>query len=281
MTTGSWRTVLTIAGSDGSGGAGIQADLKTFAALGCYGLSVITSVTAQNTLGVSGAYDIPESFVAEQFRTIERDIPINAVKIGMLAGMDVIRTVAELLRPLHDTPVVLDTVLRSSSGRVLLESGAVPVLMEELFPLATLITPNLPETALLKGSGSVIPETPEEIEHAAMLLCKKGARSVLIKGGHMKGTACSDLLLHEGRYYWFTGEKIESENTHGTGCTLSSAIAACLAKGEALPVAVDKAILYTRRALQAGSRLTLGHGNGPLQHFPDLYRTPLGNRPME
>jgi hydroxymethylpyrimidine/phosphomethylpyrimidine kinase len=280
MTSGTWKTVLSIAGSDGSGGAGIQADLKTAAALGCYGLSVITSVTAQNTGGVTAVFDLPDAFVAEQFRTIESDITINAIKIGMLAGAGIIRTVAGLIRPLAGIPIVLDTVLRSSSGRSLLPDNALPVLVNELFPLSTLITPNLPETAVLNDCDR-IPATRGEIEEAAGQLQKLGAASVLVKGGHLPGVECNDCLLHEGRFYWFEARKIVTGNTHGTGCTLSSAIAAFLAGGDSMISAVEKGISYTRAALQAGAFMRLGHGNGPLQHFPDGYFTPLGRRPME
>ena len=227
-----YTTVLTIAGSDGSGGAGIQADIKTYAALECYGLSVITAVTAQNTMGVRALYLLAESCVATQFRTIASDISIDAVKIGMLGSAGMIRTVATLLRELKgDPPVILDTVLGSSGGTSLLPPEAIPALKAELFPLASLITPNIPETALLTNM-KYPPSTPESIEKAGMELLETGAASVLIKGGHGVGENCCDCLLFDNRIYWFSSKKITSDNTHGTGCTLSSAIAAFMARGE-------------------------------------------------
>jgi hydroxymethylpyrimidine/phosphomethylpyrimidine kinase len=259
-------TVLTIAGSDGSGGAGIQADLKTIAANNCYGLSVITAVTAQNTLGVRSFHEIPPAFIAEQFRTIADDIRIDAVKIGMLGSPEAAETVAGLIENLDGVPVVLDTVLRSSSGKSLFEAETMTP-MQRLFGLASLITPNLPEAALLTGRNKA-PATKAEIEMMAKDLQRKGASSVLVKGGHGEGERCNDCLLHEGKFFWYSNPKIETVNTHGTGCTLSAAIACGLAKGEAMNEAVASAIDYTRKALQAGAAWRLGRGNGPMEHFP-------------
>ncbi|MBM3162336.1 MAG: bifunctional hydroxymethylpyrimidine kinase/phosphomethylpyrimidine kinase [Chlorobi bacterium] len=260
-----YRTVLTIAGSDGSGGAGIQADLKTFAALECYGASVITCVTAQNTRGVSESLELPVSNLRAQLEAILCDIEIDAVKIGMLGSTAVIGTVADMLRHLN-VPVVLDTVLRSSSGMELLDRDAVPLMIEKLFPLASLITPNIPESALLTGADRCS-TTKEEMEETAIRLRKLGASAVLVKGGHMEGNVCSDCLLHRGGFRWFSTEKVESKNTHGTGCTLSSAIAALLAGGSDLESAVERAKAYTCEAIRAGAAYRLGKGNGPLHHF--------------
>jgi len=260
-----YRTVLTIAGSDGSGGAGIQADLKTIAALACYGASVITSVTAQNTVEVVDSYSLPVSIIRKQLKAILDDITVDAVKIGMLGSAGAIREVADLLQKI-DAPVVLDTVLRSSSGSDLLEPKALPVMIGELFPIAALITPNIMESAMLTGKRNC-PATREEIESSALMLRRLGARSVLVKGGHMKGNKCSDCLLHQERFRWFSTEKICSINTHGTGCTLSSAIAAFLALGMNLESAVEKAKNFTFEAIKAGAGYRLGTGHGSLHHF--------------
>ncbi|NTV01196.1 MAG: bifunctional hydroxymethylpyrimidine kinase/phosphomethylpyrimidine kinase [Chlorobiaceae bacterium] len=261
-----YTTVLTIAGSDGSGGAGIQADLKAIAASGCYGLSVITAVTAQNTLGVIGSHPLPAGIIREQFEAIADDIRIDAVKIGMLGSTEAAETVAELLKTLEGVPVVLDTVLRSTGGKSLFPASEAASMKRLLFPLATLVTPNLPETVALAGLERR-PSSPEQIEQAARRLQMEGARSVLVKGGHGEGAECRDCLLHEGRFHWFPSEWIETANTHGTGCTLSSAIASQLASGQDMVEAVEKGIAYTKCALQAGASWRLGHGHGPLQHF--------------
>ncbi|HWQ25313.1 MAG TPA: bifunctional hydroxymethylpyrimidine kinase/phosphomethylpyrimidine kinase [Chlorobaculum sp.] len=274
-----YSTVLTIAGSDGSGGAGIQADLKAIAACGCYGLSVITSVTAQNTMGVTASYAIPAHFIVKQFEALADDIRIDAVKIGMLGSQEAAETVTGLLGRIKGVPVVLDTVLRSSSGKTLFPGESLSS-MKRIFPLATLITPNLPEAALLTGREKS-PATREEIEQTALQLNREGGSSVLVKGGHGEGSECSDCLLHQGRFYWFSNRKIVTQNTHGTGCTLSSAIAAGLAKGAAMTDAVGNAVSYTRSALEAGASWRLGHGKGPLQHFPQGCFATRGKRPIE
>jgi len=259
-------TVLTIAGSDGSGGAGIQADIKTVGSLDCYGLSVITAVTAQNTIGVREILLLPEQSVCEQFRAITDDISIDAVKIGMLGNSAIIRAVSGLLRELdNNPPVILDTVFGSSGGATLLPPEAIAVMKEELFPLASLITPNLPETAMLVGM-ELPPANKESIEAAAWMLHEAGADSVLIKGGHAEGNECRDCLLHKERFFWFSSERIITINSHGTGCTLSSAIAAFMAGGEEMESAVRKAKAYTVEALKSGARYHLGHGSGPLDH---------------
>ena len=267
-----YTTVLTIAGSDGSGGAGIQADIKTCAALECYGLSVITALTAQNTLGVNTVYPLAATCVTEQFKAIVSDIAIDAVKIGMLGNAAIIKAVAALLNGLKgDPPIILDTILSSSSGTRLLPLEAIDLLKSELFPLASLITPNLPEAALLTGAKNP-PATPEAIEECALKLLDIGTHAVLVKGGHSEENECRDCLLHNNRYYWFSSKKIMTNNTHGTGCTLSSAIAAFMAKGEKTEFAVKKAKKYLEEAMQAGANYQLGKGNGPLHHCYRLWR---------
>ncbi len=267
-----YTTVLTIAGSDGSGGAGIQADIKTFAALECYGLSVITALTAQNTLGVSAIYPLAETIVSAQFRAITADISIDAVKIGMLGNAAIIKAVAALLMELKgNPPIILDPVLGSSGGNTFYSPEAILLMMKELFPLATLITPNLPETALLTGSKKKL-ETPQAIEDASLHLHKTGATSILVKGGHGESNECRDCLFYDNRFFWFSSKKIITNNSHGTGCTLSSAIAAFMAKGETTENAVKKAKNYIDETLQAGTDYRLGNGNGPLQHFYRLWK---------
>ncbi|ACF11526.1 phosphomethylpyrimidine kinase [Chlorobaculum parvum NCIB 8327] len=266
--TRDYTTVLTIAGSDGSGGAGIQADLKTIAAHSCYGLSVITAVTAQSTMGVADVHPIPSSFIAKQFETIVSDIRIDAIKIGMLGPAGNAETIAGLIAGLDGVPIVLDTVLRSSSGAALFSANDTAA-MKRLFPLVSLITPNLPEATMLTGRNAPPSGGKEEIEQIALELQMQGAPSVLVKGGHWEGKVCHDCLLHEERFYWFSNPKINTVNTHGTGCTLSSAIAAGFAMKLGMSEAVARGIDYTRKALQAGAGWRLGHGHGPLYHFPD------------
>ncbi|TCD48370.1 bifunctional hydroxymethylpyrimidine kinase/phosphomethylpyrimidine kinase [Chlorobium sp. N1] len=266
-----YPTILAIAGSDGSGGAGIQADIKTAAALGCHALTLITAVTAQNTREVASVHQLGEACLREQFRALYDDIAIDAVKIGMLGNRETVRVVSELLTELPaGTPVVLDTVLRSSSGTALLDEEVRAYFIERLFPRAGLVTPNLPEAAALLGLPAP-PSGKEEVEAAARALLALGARSVLLKGGHAEGPSSSDCLLHEGVVRWFTAERIESPNTHGTGCTLSSAIASLLAKGETMEEAVRQAKAYTTAAIRHGAGWRLGHGNGPLLHLPEAF----------
>uniref|UniRef100_Q3ASE2 hydroxymethylpyrimidine kinase n=1 Tax=Chlorobium chlorochromatii (strain CaD3) TaxID=340177 RepID=Q3ASE2_CHLCH len=269
-----YTTVLTIAGSDGSGGAGIQADLKTFAALRCYGVSVITAITAQNTQGVSGVFPVENHCLQAQFEALQKDITFDAIKIGMLGSASTITTLAALLRalPTPRPPIILDTVLASSSGMALLPPSAIACMVSKLFPLATLITPNIPECALLAGK-SAVPQTAQEIEAVAKELQAQGAASVLIKGGHGKSNECHDCLLWQERCQWFSAPMIATHNTHGTGCTLSSAIAAFMAKGYPLDNAVLQAKNYLNSALQAGAAYQLGmsaNGHGPLFHLWEL-----------
>lgn len=255
------KKVLTIAGSDPSGGAGIQADIKTIAAHGLYAMSAITALTVQNTLGVSAVEPVAPALVAQQIDCVFEDIRPDAVKLGMLGNAAVIRTVAERLRDHGAAHIVLDPVMVSTSGRQLLAPEAVELLKKTLFPLAQLITPNLPEAAALCGFP-VRDETG--MERAARQLLEETGAAVLIKGGHLAGGA-TDLLCAGGRVLWLTGKRIDNPNTHGTGCTLSSAIACWLALGESLPESVGRAKAYLTGALKAG--LNLGKGSGPLNHL--------------
>ena len=256
---------LTIAGSDSSGGAGIQADLKTFSARGVFGMSAITAITAQNTCGVNAVLNISCDMVAGQIDAVFSDIRIDAVKIGMLSSTDIIRSVADRLRHWRPAFVVLDPVMVSKSGSHLLQPDAVSALRDELLPLVQLVTPNLPEAEVITGRAVV---SQDDMFAAAKAICALGARAALIKGGHSSDHA-NDLLYdgHDAR--WLPGERIASRNTHGTGCTLSAAIAAETAKGQALLPACEIAKAYVRRAMAAG--LAIGEGCGPLHHFVDWY----------
>ncbi|MCG2591566.1 bifunctional hydroxymethylpyrimidine kinase/phosphomethylpyrimidine kinase [Ramlibacter sp. XY19] len=256
--------VLTIAGSDSGGGAGIQADLKTFAALGCFGMSAITALTAQNTLGVRSIHAVPAQILADQVDAVAEDIGIDAVKIGMLHSAETVRTVAAALRRHALRTVVLDPVMIATSGAVLIDQEAIAVLVYELFPLASLVTPNLDEAALLVGRPLA---TEADMEGAARQLLEMGATAVLVKGGHLAGDTVSDLLLARGEApHWMRSPRIATPNTHGTGCTLSSAIAAQLALGLPLREAVEAARTFIRGALEAGAGVRTGAGSGPLNH---------------
>lgn len=256
--------LLTIAGSDSGGGAGIQADLKTFAALGCFGMSAITALTAQNTTGVRSIHGVPVSMLADQIDAVVEDIGVDAVKVGMLHASDIVHTVATAVDRHQLKTVVFDPVMVATSGAVLVERTAVEVLVQEMFPRALLITPNLDEAAHLVGRPLA---TESDMERAANDLLGMGARAVLVKGGHLQGDGVSDLLaLGDGLRIWLRGARIATGNTHGTGCTLSSAIASHLALGLALPDAVAAARDYVRSALQAGADVRTGHGSGPLNH---------------
>ena len=256
--------VLSIAGSDSGGGAGIQADLKTFAALGCYGMTALTALTAQNTLGVRAIHGVPVEFLADQIDAVAEDIGVDAVKIGMLHSAPVVRTVAAALDRHRLLTVVLDPVMVATSGARLIESEAVDALVRELFPRALLVTPNLDEAGLLVDR---ILRTESDMEAAARELLERGARSVLVKGGHLAGDTVSDLLLApRAEPLWLRHPRIATRNTHGTGCTLSSAIAAYLALGCELFTAVRQAHAYVRGALVAGAGVRTGAGSGPLNH---------------
>jgi hydroxymethylpyrimidine/phosphomethylpyrimidine kinase len=256
--------VLTIAGSDSGGGAGIQADLKTFAALGCFGMSAITALTAQNTLGVRAIHGVPVDFLRDQIDAVIEDIGADAVKIGMLHSSDTVRTVARAIDRHALRRVVFDPVMVATSGAVLIEDDAVAVLVRELFPRVDLITPNLDEAALLLGQPIT---SVEQFDGAAQALLSLGARAVLLKGGHLAGDQVVDLLaLRDAPWQRFAAPRIASRNLHGTGCTLSSAIAAHLALGLDLPAAVRAAHAYVQLALRNGAAVRTGAGNGPLNH---------------
>jgi hydroxymethylpyrimidine/phosphomethylpyrimidine kinase len=256
--------VLSIAGSDSSGGAGIQADLKTFSALGCYGMTAITALTAQNTRGVRAIHGVPPQMLADQIDAVVEDVGVDAVKIGMLHSPEIVRAVADAIERHQLKRIVLDPVMVATSGAVLIDDPAIAALVNQLFSRVELITPNLDEAALLVGRRL---DTEQAMETAAHELLVKGARAVLLKGGHLPGDVVSDLLVvRGGASRWMRGARINSANTHGTGCTLSSAIAAYLALGWPLADAVEAARSFIRAALQAGANVRTGAGSGPLNH---------------
>ena len=269
MTARAIPNVLSVAGSDPGGGAGIQADLKTFAALGCHGMAAVTALTAQNTVGVTAIHVPPAGFVAEQIATVFADIAVAAVKVGMLGSAEVVAAVAAALRPFPGVPVVLDPVLVATSGAALGGDDVVAALHAELVPLATVVTPNLAETARLLGTDAGALDTRAAVEAAAQALRARhpDGPAWLIKGGHGDGATADDLLLWSGGAHWFSSPRIATRNTHGTGCTLSSAIAARLAQGDALPEAVRGAKAYLDAALAGADLLDGGAGPGPVDHF--------------
>jgi hydroxymethylpyrimidine/phosphomethylpyrimidine kinase len=260
---------LTIAGSDSSGGAGIQADLKTFAALGVYGASVITALTAQNTSGVSGIHQVPAEFVAAQIDAVFSDLDIRAVKIGMAAQLATVEAIVAGLKRWSPQHVVLDPVMVATSGDRLLAADAVAGLRTQLIPLASLITPNLPEAAALLDEPVAVSEAA--IESQGKRLLAMGCPAVLIKGGHGQGRESIDYLVRGSGIVALAAPRIATKNTHGTGCSLSSAIAAGLAKGEDLETAVRHAKAWVSAAIAAADRLGVGHGHGPIHHFHRFY----------
>jgi hydroxymethylpyrimidine/phosphomethylpyrimidine kinase len=256
---------LTIAGSDSGGGAGIQADLKTFSALGVYGASVITALTAQNTKGVSAIHDVPADFIAAQIDAVFSDLAVAAVKIGMVSQRAAIETIAAGLERWRQSKVVLDPVMIAASGDRLLAPDAVDVLKRVLIPRALLITPNLPEAAALLDAP--IAESEAEMRVQGERLLALGSKAVLVKGGHAEGAESVDLLIEPSAITRLAADRIATRNTHGTGCTLSSAIAAGLAKGLSLAEAVRAAKTYLTDALAAAERIKIGSGHGPVHHF--------------
>jgi len=256
---------VTIAGSDSGGGAGIQADLKTFSALGVYGASVITALTAQNTRGVQGIHDVPPAFIASQIDSVFSDLAVKAVKIGMLSQPAVIEAVAAGLQRHGAERVVLDPVMVAASGDPLLAPEAVETLRTTLIPRALLVTPNLPEAAAILGEP--IAETEDAMRAQAERIMALGPRAVLVKGGHASGPESVDVLIGPDGMHRFAGVRVATRNTHGTGCSLSSAIAAGLARGAELLAAVDAAKAYISAAIAASDRLAIGHGHGPVHHF--------------
>lgn len=268
--TREYHKVLTIAGSDSGGGAGIQADLKTFAAIGCYGMSVITALTAQNTRGVTAIHAPPPSFVIEQMTAVFTDIGADAVKIGMLYSTELIEAVTETLNKYRARNIVLDPVMVAQSGDKLLQDDAIEAIKEHLMPLADVVTPNLPEAEVLLGQKI---ESFEDMQQAARSLAQFGGRSILIKGGHLEESKSTDLLYltEEDRFVILEAERVDSRNNHGTGCTLSSAIAAYMSKGSQIECAVRKAKTYIQNAIRAGAAYKIGHGHGPVHHFFDFW----------
>jgi len=261
-----YHRVLTIAGSDSGGGAGIQADLKTFSALGCYGMSVITALTAQNTRGVTAIHAVSREFTIAQMEAVFSDLGADAVKIGMLFSAELIETVAKQLKRFHAENIVVDPVMVAQSGDKLLRDDAIEAIKGHLMPLATVLTPNLPEASVFLNRKI---QTLEEMEQAGRDLAQYGSRSILLKGGHLEDQDSSDLLhmRAEDRSILLKGERIETNNNHGTGCTLSSAIASYLAKGKDLEEAVRRAKEYITEAIRVGADYRIGHGHGPVHHF--------------
>jgi hydroxymethylpyrimidine/phosphomethylpyrimidine kinase len=262
-----YNNVLTIAGSDSGGGAGIQADLKTISALGCYGTSVITAITAQNTLGVTAIHPVPPEIVEKQLQAVLSDIGADAVKIGMLHSEEIIETVANALKTFGLQKIVLDPVMVATSGDKLIEDNTVDALVGNLFPLAEIITPNIPEAEILTGMKIT---TRDDMTGSALKLLENGSRSVLLKGGHLNGDVLYDIYVHENEQNQiriFDNKYIHTNNVHGTGCTLSSAIASFMAQGVETEPAVEMAILYLQGAIKHGMNYRTGHGNGPVNHF--------------
>ncbi len=253
---------MTIAGSDSGGGAGIQADLKTFAALGVYGTSALTAVTAQNTLGVAAIHEVPTDVIAAQIDVILSDIGADAVKTGMLSSLVIIETVAQKLQRHGVARLVVDPVMVAKGGDRLLQEDAVEALKTRLLPLATVVTPNLPEAEVLTG---ITIRNTEDVRNAAKAMVNMGAKSVVVKGGHMTGHEALDIFYDGKEFREFSAPRIDTKNTHGTGCTFASAIAAGLAKGLLLVEAIAQAKTYVTEAIRAN--LDIGSGHGPLDHF--------------
>jgi hydroxymethylpyrimidine/phosphomethylpyrimidine kinase len=261
---------LTIAGSDSSGGAGIQADLKTFSALGVYGASAITAITAQNTIGVGAVHAVPAGVVAAQIVAVLSDLDVRAVKIGMLFSAEIAAAVGEVLARYPGIPVVLDPVMIATSGDRLMRDDAVATIVEVLFARAICITPNLAEAAFLTAQDIAQDGAGMEVQGRALLAL--GARAVLMKGGHSNTSESIDLLVTPNGTQRFSARRIETRNTHGTGCTLSAAIAANLAHGLALNEAVSKAKTFLTGALNAAISQSIGHGSGPVHHFHEMWK---------
>jgi hydroxymethylpyrimidine/phosphomethylpyrimidine kinase len=260
-----YPSVITIAGSDSGGGAGIQADLKTFSALGCYGTSAITAITVQNTLGVTGIHQVPAAIVNAQIKAVMDDIAPAAIKIGMVHSSELATGISATLKAYPATPIIFDPVMVATSGDHLIEDNTLATLKTTLFPMATLLTPNLDEASLLIGRKIT---SLEEMRIAAREILHTRCFAVLLKGGHLKGAKVYDVYVdRNGKEKIFESIYIDSENVHGTGCTLSSAIAAFTALGEELEVAVAKAREYVFNAILEGKDVTTGKGHGPLNHF--------------
>lgn len=262
-----YPAMLTIAGSDSGGGAGIQADLKTFSALGCFGATAITAITVQNTLGVTGIHSVPADIVRGQVLAVMEDIAPSAIKIGMIHTLELAQVIRDTLMRFPKIPVVLDPVMVATSGDKLILDETISFLKQALFPLATIVTPNLDEAGILCNTEI---RKPGEMKEAAKEILTTGCRSVLVKGGHLQSKRIVDIYLHKnGKQIDFKSRHINSTNVHGTGCTLSSAIAAYLALDNSLENAVRKARAYVRKAIKSGRNVKTGKGHGPLNHFFD------------
>lgn len=262
------KTALTIAGSDSGGGAGIQADLKAFSAQGVFGMSVITAITAQNTMEVRGVQNIDIEMIQAQIEAVFDDIEVGAVKVGMLSSPDVVEVVANTLKRYHPNCIVLDPVMISKGGHHLLQEEAIWALKKKMIPLATMITPNIPEAEVLTGKTIA---TNEEMKDACIAIHSLGAETVLLKGGHLDGDP-NDLFYDGEKFHWFPGKRIETKNTHGTGCTLASAVTANIAKGHTLIESVQLAKQYITMAITHS--LAIGNGHGPVHHFHEFYDNP-------
>ncbi len=258
--------IVSIAGSDCSGGAGIQADIKTISALGGYAATVITALTAQNTMGVSGIYPVPSAFVTQQIQAVMEDIYPSSMKIGMINYVEIVESIAQAINQYQPQHVVLDPVMVSTSGCKLISDEAITAITRQLIPITEIITPNLSETEILTGIHA---HNQETMCQAAKILLSQGCKAALIKGGHLEGNRMCDLLLTQESEtpYLFEAPKVESKNTHGTGCSLSSAIATFLALEYPLPIAVEKAKEYVYQGIMAGKDVQIGNGHGPLNHF--------------
>jgi hydroxymethylpyrimidine/phosphomethylpyrimidine kinase len=259
------KRALTIAGSDSGGGAGIQADLKTFAARGVFGMSVLTALTAQNTLGVQGVLEIPTEFITKQIESVATDIGTDAVKTGMLSSTAIIETVTTKIREYHLAPLVVDPVMVAKGGDLLLRDDARDALIQTLLPLATVVTPNLHEARVLCGFEI---ETLDEMKHAAIAIHRLGPQYVVVKGGHLPASSDAIDILYDGKEFReYRAARLETKNTHGTGCTFASAIAAELAKGNSVADAVRIAKDYIAQVIRASINLGIGHGHGPMNHM--------------
>ncbi|TDS11787.1 bifunctional hydroxymethylpyrimidine kinase/phosphomethylpyrimidine kinase [Sphingobacterium paludis] len=257
-------TVLSIAGFDGSGGAGIQADTKTISALGCYAMNVLTALPVQNTQGVRNIYDIPTDAVREQLDAIFDDIPPDAIKIGMVHSVALVRCISDYLHA-YTGPITFDPVMVSTSGHQLIQEDTIQACIAELFPKATVITPNLDEVSVLVGRSI---NTPEAMQAAGTTLLSMGCNAVLVKGGHLSSDTLSTFLMQQsGLTTRYESSRIATQNTHGSGCTLSSAIASFMAQGKTLDDAVSSSLDYVHQAIQGSKNLRIGKGNGPLNHF--------------
>jgi len=263
--------VLSIAGSDSGGGAGIQADIKTVTALGGYAMTAITAVTVQDSTGVHGFHPVPPDIVAEQIRVVMADIGADAIKMGMLVSAACVQAVADALAPYAAVPLVVDTVIIAKGGTALLDDAGIEAMKVRLFPRAALITPNAPEAARLAG---IAIESTDDLARAGIMLRDMGARAVLVKGGHLAGETVTDVLVDEAGAHRFSGPRIENASTHGTGCTLASAIAMGLAQGSTLQDAILRARGFVRKAIRGG--LPFGQGTGPLNHLHSITPPPRG-----